>query len=255
MWLWSGDVSLSSDYYLLSGLPEILPGDLIEPEINKVATQYREATKFLAMVRALLDGTESAARHLYALPGYFDIDMAVGDQLTIIGKWLGFPRCHCVCEAPAVFGFDCESYGGAFTVAGFCAPGSTWLGCPPLGNSTICVDDDDAYRAILKARRYQMLGLYDIASLQAAIRHVWGPTAQVADTSIGSVILAPGRELTSFETELLPIAFRAFPVAPGVQALVHLGAGPIFGFGEGWGGFCEEAEFLCRADPLTYTCA
>lgn len=229
-------------------------GEIVEEEVNKVATQYREAAKFLGMVRAYLAQTQSAAIKLCAVPDFFDIDTAVGDQLTIIGKWLGFPRCHCVCDVPAVFGFDCGAP-GSFTIAGFCAPGSTWAGCPPLGNSTLCIDDDAAYRGMLKARRYQMLGLYDIASLQAAIRHVWGDTAQVADTSVGSVILAPGRALTTDETAQLPVAFRVFPVAPGIRAMAHLGSGPVFGFGAGWGGFCEDAEFLCPTDPHTYTCA
>ncbi|MGO4672996.1 DUF2612 domain-containing protein [Bosea sp. 2YAB26] len=230
-------------------------GVLVEEEVNKVATQYREATKFLGLIRAYLAQSEDAAIKLCAVPDFFDIDTAVGDQLTIIGKWLGFPRCHCVCDAPAVFGFDCGPYTGPFTIAGFCAPGSTWLGCPPLGNSTLCIDDEETYRGMLKARRYQMLGLYDIASLQAAIRHVWGGTAQVADASVGSVILAPGRALTPHETAQLPIAFRVFPIAPGIRAMAHLGLGPIFGFGAGWSGFCEDAEFLCPTDPHTYTCA
>ncbi|KRE07470.1 hypothetical protein ASE63_22485 [Bosea sp. Root381] len=255
MWSWSSsEVSLSSDQYLLSGMPAIFRGDLVEAEVDKVATQYREATKFLALVRAFLGEGEGAAIELNEVPSFFDIDSAAGDQLTIIGKWLGFPRCHCVCDAPAVFGFDCGSP-GPFTIAGFCAPGSTWVDCPPLGNSTLCIDDDEAYRGMLKARRYQMMGLYDVASLQAAIRHVWGDTAQVADTSVGSVILAPGRALTADETAQLPVAFRVFPIAPGIRAMVHLGFGPIFGFGTGWGGFCENAEFLCPTDPHTYTCA
>src|SRR5690348_11451199 len=144
MWLWSSsEVSLSSDEYLLSGSPAIFRGDLVEPEIDKVATQYREATKFLGLIRAILSEGEGAAIRLNEVPAFFDIDTAVGDQLTIIGKWLGFPRRHCVCDAPAVFGFDCGSP-GSFTISGFCAPGSTWLGCPPLGNSTLCIDDDEA---------------------------------------------------------------------------------------------------------------
>lgn len=230
-------------------------GILVEEEVNKVATQYREATKFLSLVRALLGQSESAAIALCDLPSFFDIDTAVGDQLTIIGKWLGFPRCHCVCDEPDVFGFDCGPYTGPFTISGFCAPGTTWLGCPPLGNSTLCIDDDETYRGMLKARRYQMMGLFDIASLQAAIRHVWGNTAQVADASVGSVVLAPGRSLSADETAQLPIAFRVFPIAPGIRAMARLGTGPVFGFGEGWGGFCEDAEFLCPTDPHTYTCA
>lgn len=230
-------------------------GELVEEEVNKVATQYREASKFLALIRAYLAQTESAAIKLCELPSFFDIDTAVGDQLTIIGKWLGFPRCHCVCEAPKVFGFKCGPFAASTTISGFCEPGSTWAGCAPLGNSEICITDDEAYRGLLKARRYQVMNLFDIASLQAAARHVWGDMASVVSSRVGRVTLAPGRALSSFETALVPVVFRILPIAPGIKGMIHYGTGPIFGFGEGWGGFCESAEFVCPTDPLTYSCA
>lgn len=230
-------------------------GELVEEEVDKVATQYREAAKFLAFIRALLGQDEDAAIKLCPMPSFFDIDTAIGDQLTIIGKWLGFQRCHCVCEAPKVFGFKCGPFASSDRIAGFCAPGSTWAGCPPLGNGEICITDDEVFRGMLKARRYQVMGLFDIASLQAAARHIWGPAASVVSSRVGRVTLAPGRALTEFETALVPVAFRILPIAPGIKGMIHYGTGPIFGFGAGWGGFCEGAEFVCPSDPLTYSCA
>ena len=256
MWSWSSpDVLLSSEDHLLSGGPAIQPGDLVEAEVNKVATQYREAAKFLGLIRALLGETEQAAIKLDALPDFFDIDSAIGDQLTIIGKQLGFQRCHCLCEAPKVFGFKCGDFASSDRIGGFCVPGSTWSDCPPLGNGEVCITDDEIFRGLVKARRYQVLGLYDIASLQAAARHIWGSAASVVSSRVGRVTLAPGRSLSEFETMLVPVAFRVLPIAPGIKGMIHYGTGPIFGFGEGWGGFCESAEFICPTDPNTYTCA
>ncbi len=232
-----------------------IEGKLVEAEINRLATQYREATKFIGLLRAILDQTELAARITCDIPDYFDLDTAIGDQLTIIGKWLGFPRCHCICEAPKVFGFKCGAFAASTTIAGFCEPGSTWAGCPPLGNSEICISDDEIYRGMLKARRYQVLGLYDIASIQAAARHIWGEAASLVSSRVGRVTLAPGRALSDLEAVLVPVAFRILPIAPGIKGMIHYGTGPIFGFGEGWGGFCEGAEFMCPTDPQTYTCA
>ncbi len=231
-----------------------VPGELVEVEINKVATEYREAAKFLGMIRAYLAQTEDAAIKLCAVPSFFDIDTAVGDQLTILGKQLGFQRCHCICEAPKVFGFKCGPFASSDRIAGFCELGSTWAGCPPLGASEICITDDEVFRGFVKARRYQVLGLYDIASLQAAARHIWGDAASVISSRVGRVTLAPGRVLSDFEMALVPVAFRVLPIAPGIKGTIHYGTGPIFGFGEGWGGFCESAEFICPSDPNTYTC-
>lgn len=231
-------------------------GELVEEEINKVATEYREAAKFLGMIRAFLAETEDAAIKLCVVPSFFDIDTAVGDQLTILGKQLGMQRCHCVCDAPDVVGYDCGGgYTGPFNLVGYCAPGSTWVDCPPLGSSTLCIDDDETFRGFVKARRYQVLGLYDLASLQAAARHIWGATASVIDSRVGQVTIAPGRALNLDEAAQLPIAFRVLPVAPGIRGRVHLGTGPIAGYGAGWSGYCESAEWLCPADPHTYTCA
>lgn len=228
--------------------------DLVEGEINRVLTQYRESPNLLGIIRSYLGQIEAAIDAAIAVPSYFDIADAVGDQLTLIGKRMGFPRCHCICEVAPVFGFDCVVYTGPYEIAGFCAPGSSWINCAPVGDGELCIDDDEVYRGMLLARRYQMMGLYDIASLQAAARHIWGSTASVADSGGGEVVVATGRALNDFENRALPIAFRVLPIAPGVKALSSTIDGPVFGFGDGWGGFCEDAEWLCPTDPYAYSC-
>lgn len=236
------------------------PGEMVEAEIDRVLTQYRESPKLLHVLRVYLGQAEEAALAACAIPSFFDIDTAIGDQLTLIGKRLGFPRCHCVCVLPPVAGFDCGGgYTGPYEIVGFCEAG-TWLSCRETGVSDVCIDDDEMYRGILKARRYQALGLYDLASLQAAAMHIWGPTASVESARPGTVVVAPGRALTTAEMLARPIAFRALPVAPGIKALTSETSGIIAGFGDGWGGFCSDtgepgAEWLCPVDPHVYDCA
>src|SRR5690606_21915427 len=99
------------------------------------------------------------------------------------------------------------------------------------------------YRGILKARRYQALGLYDADSLLAAARHIWGAKASVSNLGGGRVVVAPGRALTEIEQILFPVAFRALPIAPGITALTSDAVGPVAGFGAGWAGFsCDTGE-------------
>jgi hypothetical protein len=226
---------------------------LVEAEINRIATEYRESPRLLGLMRSYLAQIEEVAQVVCGIPSYFDILTAVGDQLTILGKRLGWPRCHCVCDVAPVVGFDCDPSFG-FQIVGFCG-GGTWIDCNEVGNSEICLDDDAVYRGYLLARRYQMLGLYDIASLQNALRHVWGSTAMVAESGLGRVVLAPGRYLTAQETLEVPLVVRVMPIAPGIRAEVHLGEGLIAGFGTGWGGFCEAANWLCPVAPHAYDCA
>jgi hypothetical protein len=233
----------------------VCPADneLVEEQIDRVATQYRESGNLLGLMRAYLRQAEEVAQAVCAIPPFFDLDTAVGDQLTLIGKRLGWPRCHCVCDVSPVFGFDCGAPGGP-PIVGFCE-GGTWVNCNEVGNSEICLSDDEVYRGYLKARRYQMLGLYDVASLEAALGHVWGPSSYVIESGRGRVVLAPGRDLTAAETRELALAIRVMPIAPGIRAEVHLGSDPVFGFGMGWGGFCEGAVWLCPTDPHAYSCA
>lgn len=230
--------------------------DLIEEEIDHILTQYRESPYLIGLMRNLLGQVADVATTLCSISTYFDLDTAVGEQLTFIGKRMGFPRCHCVCITAPVFGFDCGPGVLGIEIVGLCE-GGTWINCDDVGTGTLCLYDDDVYRGYLYARRYQMMGLYDIESLKNAAQHLWGAAAWVVEAGFGRVVVAPGRDLTAEETSQLAIAFRVLPIAPGIKGFVHQGDDPIFGFGFGWHGFCEtpEAVWLCETDPHAYDCA
>ena len=236
----------------MSECPEI--GDLVAVEMPRVATQYREATKFLGYLRAVLSGIEEAALATCAIPSKFDIETAIGDQLTLIGKRIGFPRCHCVCDLPPVFGFLADGYTPTRPIAGLCDDGSTWAGCEETGVGDLCINDDERFRAFLMVRRYQMLGLYDPDSLETCIRLFWGSQSRAISKGDGSVVLVPARNLSTVEMQYFLIVLRVLPIAPGIRADVHFGDEPVFGFGTGWAGLCEDAVWLCptRFDP--YAC-
>lgn len=212
-------------------------GSLVERELAKLPTQYREAARLQGYIAGVLRQIEEATRVTCAIPTFFDLNTAVGDQLTLIGKRMGVPRCHCVCNAKPVFGFQCEATPTPFSIVGFCDDG-VWQGCD--GVSDLCLNDDEVFRAHLKARRYQMLGLFDLESLGTAIRQVWGAAAWIPRAESGQVVLAPGRALTAAENERLAVTLRILPIAPGVRIAMHFGADPIAGFGLGWVGFCDS---------------
>ncbi|MFC7663690.1 DUF2612 domain-containing protein [Methylorubrum suomiense] len=212
-------------------------GTLVDREMSRIATQYREATRLRGYMTAFYDQLEEAARATCDIPNHFDLNTARGEQLTWIGKRMGVPRCHCVCTTKPVFGFACEDNPTPFPITGFCEDG-IWQGCG--GVSDLCLTDDEVFRAHLKARRYQMLGLFDLESLCAAVRQIWGATAWIPQASAGQVVLAPGRDLTQPELERLVVTLRILPIAPGIRIAMHYGAAPIFGFGTGWAGFCDS---------------
>lgn len=216
--------------------------------IDKVSTQYRESPKLLHLVKTYLRQVGEVMDAVCSVPSFFDIDTAVGDQLTLIGGRLGWVRCHCICNTQPVFGFDCTGVPSSYVIAGFCDQAITWVDCGPFGSSDLCITDDDIYRRFLKVRRYQVLALYDLQSLTEAVKILWGDAASVMDARGGRVIVAPGRALTVVENALMPLYLRVLPIAPGIEMRVHYGSQRVFGFGEGWGGFCDT---MLPSEPIT----
>lgn len=236
-------------------MPEVAqydPGARPDAVLDLLLTQYRESPNLKAVILAILAQIEDVFHAAEIMPETMDLDTAVGEQLTFLGRQLGFPRAHCVCVAPPVYGIDCDDPTSVIEFAGPCDAGS-WIDCA-IGSGKLSIDDDETYRSLLKARRYQMLGFYDILSLTEALKLIWGDTAWVVDSGIGYVTVAPGRDLTPSEVSQFQIALRALPIAPGVQLRVWYGGGPILGFGDGWAGPCEGSVLCAQAiDP--YECA
>ncbi len=225
-----------------------LPEKLVENEIDKVLTQYRESPNLLFVIRTYLRKVAEVLGTICVIPAYFDLYDAIGDQLTLLGQRLGWPREHCVCATQPVFGFDCDpeeitTLELSRPITGFCDPVGTWSDCGPFGLSTLNLSDDEVYRKFLLVRRYQMLGLYDLESLTKAIQIFWGPTATVLHHGNGRVVVAPGRDLEPSELAFLPLYPRVLPVALGIKVRFHFGAIPVFGFGDGWLGFCQPHDW------------
>lgn len=215
---------------------------LIDERISRVLTQYRESPKLLHMIRTYLSQVANIHSAICDMPAFFNLNTAVGDQLTLIGKRMGFPRCHCVCDIQPVFGFSCgDDVPGARPILGFCE-GASWIDCDNGDVSEICISDDEMYRRLLISRSYQISARYSTADLTKALQAIYGETAMVLDAGHGRVVLAPFRELTDDEIAILQIVPRVLPVAPGITTRWHFGTFSVFGFGTGWGGFCEEWE-------------
>ena len=215
------------------------PDVLVEQRIDRVLTWSRESPKLLHLMRTYMRQVDAIVATSCTMPSFFDIDTAVGDQLTLLGKRLGWPRCHCVCTVQPVFGFACDVPTDV-PVSGFCDDSSIWFDCNPFGTADVCINDDEVYRTFLRVRRFQMLALFDLESLTTTVQYFFGPTGMVLEAGLGRVVIAPGRPLTDAETALLQLYPRVLPIAPGIRIRFHFDSVHVFGFGDGWGGFCDE---------------
>lgn len=211
----------------------------VEGRINRVLTQYRESPHLLAMLRAYIDQVRQAAVSADEMLDFFDIDTAVGDQLTILGKALGWPRTHCAGQRRPVFGFECEDDCGIplQPIGGFCEAEWDCDGAPDYVEFTFT--DDELYRRFLKARIVTLTGDFTRSGITAAARVAFGDLAVIYVDEPGTVGIATGRLLSNIEISIVHLYRQVMPVAPGIELEIWHGDGPPFGFGAGWGGFCD----------------
>nr|WP_255701314.1 DUF2612 domain-containing protein [Afifella sp. H1R] len=215
-------------------------------------TQYRESPKLLGLIRTQLGEIAEVAAAAKVLPSFFDIETAYGDTLTIIGKWLGWPRTHCEGQLVPVFGYSRggrqEGCGSAVPTLGYCE--GAYYACPEGSKyRPYTFGDDDVYRRYLKARRIKLRRDFRREAFIEATQELFGDDALIIRESPGVVMASPGRSFSPEELSVLHLAEHVLPVAPGIR-LEWAESGPApFGYGEGWGGYCDSSFYRIITRP------
>jgi hypothetical protein len=204
---------------------------------DEILTQYRESPNLLAILRVYLRHAARMTIDACQIIDHFDLsnDATVGDQLTIIGKALGWPRCHCAGQKRPVFGFECGDCSDVTPIGGFCE--AEW-DCGPE-YIEFCFTDDDLYRGFLRARAVTLQSGYSRANLTRAARAVFGSAAVIYEERAGIVGIATGRRLSGIEISIAHLYEQVLPIPAGHRLEIWQSDGPPFGFGDGWGGFCD----------------
>lgn len=106
-----------------------------------ITSEHNEQPRFMAMVSLLAQWAVDRQNMLASVPGLFDIDDAVGQQLDWIGQWVGISRNLSLPLTGVYFSFD---------TAGLGFDEGIWLG--PFDPTTGLVSlPDDQYRILLYA--------------------------------------------------------------------------------------------------------
>lgn len=106
-----------------------------------ITSEHNQKPRFMAMVSLLAQWGVDRQNMLASIPGLFDIDNAVGQQLDWIGQWVGISRNLSVPLTGVYFSFD---------TAGIGFDQGTWFG--PFDPTTGLVALPDAqYRTLLYA--------------------------------------------------------------------------------------------------------
>ncbi len=110
--------------------------------LNLITSEHRQKPKFVATVSIGAEIFVHIQDLLTSMVPKFDIDVAVGDQLDIIGQWAGISRNVKIPIAGVYFSWDAEfSVGWDYGI---------WQS--DLNPSTLTVLPDDAYRTLIKAK-------------------------------------------------------------------------------------------------------
>ena len=232
--------------------------DGIDERIDKLLTQYRESENLKALIRHDMKAMGAVLAEALDLPSRFSIATAVGEQLTFVGKRMGMQRTHCVCTDPLVFGYpypDDHPLAARENgpIVGY-DEGGVFDGWQSYGSTDLTLYDDETFRSYLYARAYQILNMDDIASIQAAARHIWGDQTLALDMGNARVCIVPLRLLSAEERRQVPVAFRILPIAIGVAGHMHYGDRVPFGYGAGWDHY-DDGPYLNPERVEPYLCA
>ena len=107
-----------------------------------ITSEHNKRLKFMEVVETLAEPMVDLQNVLSAMPGKFDLDNAVGDQLDTIGLWVGISRDVPVPLTSVYFSLDIDGLG---------FDQGSWKGPfdPDAGLTRL---DDDTYRLVIRAK-------------------------------------------------------------------------------------------------------
>jgi hypothetical protein len=113
----------------------------VAPYLDRITSEHRSKPKYIEMLSGVLQPLADTQGLLNTLVGLFDLDVAVGVQLDVVGQWIGQSRDLTVPLENVYFSFDTEGVG---------FDEGTWYGPFDPINGVVSLPDD-AYRTLLRA--------------------------------------------------------------------------------------------------------
>ncbi|AIO24492.1 DUF2612 domain-containing protein [Burkholderia cepacia] len=221
-----------------------------------ITSEHSDKPKFMAVVEMLSAPLVDLMNVLGGMPSLFDLDVAVGDQLDVLGQWIGLSRYVSTPLTGVYFSFD---------VGGLGFDQGVWKG--PFDPDTGLVSlDDDTYRMTLRAKI--AANRWDSTPEAAAdILDSLAPAGTLVfledpcDMSI--TIGIAGKQPPALYIALLKNGFLSLkPEAVRVNyAVTSVDGAPIFGFDmdnqyvAGFDAGAWSAETLAAPNELDYTFA
>ena len=216
---------------VLSGdgvLPSCIPAD-ISRYIGLITPEHADKPNFVATVALFVQGMADLQCTLADMPGLFDLDVAVGDQLDKTGQWIGLTRRVAVPDAVDFFSFD---------AAGLGFDEGVWFSPFSVVTDFVTLDDPH-YRTLLRAKVVANHWDGSIPGAYAAWETLFGGTGftvaiqDLGHMRMGMLLLAPSLPVDDVTLALFSGGYLDLRPA-GVMVefyMVPTAAGaPYFGF-------------------------
>ena len=180
-----------------------------------VTSEHRSKPNFMAVVDALCNGAGSITTTAQSIAALFDLDSSVGDQLDILGQWIGQSRDIPNSIAINYFGFSDNPNAATFGEVGNSSVGGPFY---DLGQSTgsSALLDDATYRTVLKAKILSNQFDGSTPALEAALQLIAGVPFAIYDpgTLVVAIVLSAA---VSSVTQALLSGIDLLPRPGGVQ--------------------------------------
>jgi len=211
---------------------------------SRVATQYWEAQKFLAYLRALLDAPVELESVLQTVARQTDIDVAEGVNLDVLGEIVGISRIVPFVLPVQLFGFDGQPGALPYGEEGNPSVGGRFREEIESGfDSSVLADPD--YRILIKAKIIKNHSRGTNEDILAVLSLLFGPMRPMALTDSGgmAIQLAFGFPLGYLaKTLIADIDILPRPAGVRISQRVTYEPANFFGFGDQPGAwpFSEE---------------
>ncbi|KWK71694.1 DUF2612 domain-containing protein [Burkholderia ubonensis] len=134
-----------------------------------ITSEHRDKPRFAATVAAVVQPLVDQMNLLASMPGKFDLDVAVGDQLDTVGLWVGVSRRIRTPLSGIYFSFDIDGLGFDQGI---------WKG-PFDPDTGLTVLDDDTYRLVIRAKIGANHWDGTLASSAAILNSIFGADTHV----------------------------------------------------------------------------
>lgn len=183
---------------------------------SRVATQYTEAQKFLAYIRALLASSAEMEEVLQKVAEQSDIDLAEGVNLDVIGEIVGISRILPNAIAVQFFGFQGQPGAATFGEESILGIGARFREELEPETATSVLADPE-YRLLLRAKIVKNHAQGTNEDILQGLAYLFNtPYTVIEDIGGMRIGVAIGRQLT-FQEKAMVTTLDILPRPDGVQ--------------------------------------